>query len=74
MKISEAYEAPSEMTALNSAAGRTAADFILVYPPDSPLIIPGEVFTEEKIREIRGALKAGLTVNGLSNGEVRVLQ
>ena len=35
-----------------------------------PLIIPGEVFTAEKIREIQEYLRLGLSVPGVESGEL----
>ena len=52
MRLADAYDADAEDVLLDQAEGRISADFVIVYPPDSPLIIPGEIFTEEIIRRI----------------------
>ena len=47
MTIAEAKDAPAERLPLAEAVGRVAADFIIAYPPDVPVVVPGEVLTEE---------------------------
>ena len=64
MKISEAMDAETEMVAADAAVGRIAADFVIQYPPDVPLLAPGEVITEDLINEIRQLKKAGFTITG----------
>ena len=67
--IYEAAEAFREAVPLEEANGRVAAAYVLLYPPDAPLIIPGEVFTAEKIREIQEYLRLGFSVPGIETGE-----
>jgi arginine decarboxylase len=43
----EAFFRPRSQVPLERALGRIAAEIIAPYPPGSPVIIPGEVFTEE---------------------------
>ena len=69
MTIAEAADAEHEIVPLNQAAGRVAGDYIIVYPPDSPLVVPGENFTEDGIRAIRDRIRAGLTVTGIRRDE-----
>lgn len=70
MTIAEAADAEHEIVPLDQAAGRIAGDYIIVYPPDSPLVVPGERFTEENIRTIRDRIRAGLTVTGIRYGQM----
>ncbi|MGN0256438.1 MAG: aminotransferase class I/II-fold pyridoxal phosphate-dependent enzyme [Chordicoccus sp.] len=70
MTIAKAMDAEHETVPLDQAAGRIAGDYIIVYPPDSPLIVPGEIFTEDSIRTIRDRIRAGLTVTGICYGNV----
>ena len=66
--VCEAAEAAAEEVPLRDAAGRVSAGYVLLYPPDAPLLVPGEVFTEEKIREICGFRERGLSVIGVDAG------
>ena len=65
MKISDALDEDCEMVALERAVGRVCADFVILYPPDVPLIVPGEIYTEEKVSEIRVWMEKGFSVMGV---------
>ena len=65
MKISDALDAECETVALERAVGCVCADFVILYPPDVPLIVPGEIYTEEKVSEIRGWIERGFSVMGV---------
>ena len=56
MRLSIAADAPRELLPLQEAEGRISADYILIYPPDSPLVVPGEVFTKETLEMLRRRL------------------
>ena len=65
LKISEALDAAFEMAAPEEAVGRVCADFVILYPPDVPLIVPGEIYTAEKAEEIRMWIEKGFSVMGV---------
>lgn len=64
----QAMDAPQEEIDLKSGAGRVAGEFINAYPPGIPLIVPGEVYTEELLEHIRQLHGQGLTIEGLFAG------
>ena len=79
----EAWDAPMEFVELQESVGRCAAEFVNLYPPGIPLLVPGELIREEFYSEIKKAYEQGLTVQGLSvvedvNGiqtiQIKVLQ
>lgn len=74
MRISDAYDAPSKWVSLENASGCTAADFVIVYPPDAPLIVPGEIFTDAIIKDIFQKEHENLTFLGIRDGKVKVLR
>jgi lysine decarboxylase len=50
------------------------ADFIMLYPPGIPLLVPGEVMSEEIRRKIEDSVRMGLQVHGVTeDGRVTVL-
>lgn len=51
---------------LSQAAGETAGDFINLYPPGIPLLVPGEVIGTDMIAQIEEYLGHGLQVQGVS--------
>lgn len=73
MKISEAAEMPQEDVPLEEAAGRISGDFIIMYPPDIPIAVPGEIITDKIIEKIRRLQRRGFVVLGLKDGRIRVL-
>ena len=71
--LCEAWDAPWEEVALSECEGRIAAEFVNLYPPGTPIVVPGEAFT----KEIRDALlrwrDQGLRLRGVTeSGEGRV--
>jgi arginine/lysine/ornithine decarboxylase len=71
--LCEAWDAPWEEVALSECEGRIAAEFVNLYPPGTPIVVPGEAFT----KEIRDALlrwrDQGLRLRGVAeDGECKV--
>ena len=66
----EACEMKSELVPLGQAAGRIATDFVILYPPDAPLIVPGEEFSEELIRIIISYRERGFQIIGADDCSV----
>lgn len=60
----EAFYAETEKIPLRSAVGRIMAEFIMVYPPGIPILMPGEIISEENIRYIDENIASGLPVQG----------
>ena len=56
-----------EVVALKDAKGRIAGDYIYKYPPGIPLIVPGEVVSEELIKEVEKSLESGLQIKGITD-------
>lgn len=50
---------------LEQAEGFISAEYLCLYPPGIPFMVPGEVFTKEVILEIKKSLYAGLEVKGI---------
>lgn len=63
---SKAWQSRKSYCELQAASGEISGSFITVYPPGVPMLIPGEVITEEAVRLILENLKLGLSVEGLS--------
>ncbi|WP_038086060.1 aminotransferase class I/II-fold pyridoxal phosphate-dependent enzyme [Tumebacillus flagellatus] len=58
------YNKQTEIIPLAEAAGRIIAEFIMVYPPGIPIVMPGEVVTHDNIDYIVEHVKEGLPVQG----------
>ena len=64
----EAAEGEKELGSFSAAAGGIAADYVYLYPPGIPLLVPGERITEEAVCRIGEWLEAGFAVHGLREG------
>jgi arginine decarboxylase len=60
----DAFYAETEAIPLAESAGRIIAEFIYVYPPGIPILLPGEVISQANIDYILDHLQVGLPVKG----------
>ncbi len=67
LSIREAEERPAEQAALVDSAGRISAEYVYLYPPGIPLLVPGERITEELLQRLRAEQAAGLKLRGLAD-------
>lgn len=67
MQIYQAQELPYKEVSFAEAAGEVSADYVYLYPPGIPLIVPGEVICEAFLERIRVCQQAGLNVEGQAN-------
>ena len=65
----EAWDREKEEVPLVHAQGRIAGEFINLYPPGTPIAVPGERIDAAMIRQIRNCLKCGLEVQGVHKEE-----
>lgn len=71
----EAWDAEKETVSLKQAEGRIAVEFINLYPPGVPIVVPGERLSAEVLEQIEGYLTEGLNVQGLEkNAQIWVLR
>ncbi len=70
----DAFYADTEIVPLKEAAGRIIAEFIFVYPPGIPILLPGEVISQENIDYIMDHLKVGLPVQGPEDKSMRYVK
>jgi arginine decarboxylase len=60
----EAFYGDTEVIPFVESAGRIIAEFIYVYPPGIPILLPGEVISQENIDYILDHVNIGLPVKG----------
>ncbi|TCP70465.1 aminotransferase class I/II-fold pyridoxal phosphate-dependent enzyme [Baia soyae] len=56
------------------SAGQIMAEFIMVYPPGIPILMPGERITEQNIAYIREHIEAGLPVQGTEDSTIELVR
>lgn len=70
----DAYHAPRISVELHEAYDEISAESIMIYPPGIPLVIPGEIITQEVIDDIDFYVKKGSIVHSdLDNGYVKII-
>ena len=74
MTIYEATICSSEKILLDSAIDRVAADYVYVYPPEVPIVVPGEIITEELVKRIRQYTSVGLNIKGVVSDMIQVVK
>lgn len=60
----DAFYGDTELVPFRESAGRIIAEFIYVYPPGIPILLPGEVISQDNIDYIIDHLEVGLPVKG----------
>lgn len=65
MDLWEALDAPKRKIPLEEAKGAVSGDYIYLYPPGIPLIVPGEIVSEKLISDLITCINSGLCVEGL---------
>lgn len=69
VSLYEAWDAEKEEVPLAQAENRVAGEFINLYPPGTPIAVPGECLTKEVLKELGNCLAAGLKVQGIHQDE-----
>lgn len=69
-----AFYSETEAIPFNQAAGQIMAEFIFMYPPGIPILLPGERITEENIAYIEKNKAAGLIVQGTQDPTVEMVR
>lgn len=68
LRLDKAFTAPSVAVTLKQAEGRISADFVNLYPPGIPIVVPGEKLDREVIEVLEKYLANGYTVQGILEG------
>lgn len=66
LELWDAWDREKELVKLEDTAGRTAGEFISLYPPGSPVLVPGECIEERTIECIREYIRQKLPVHGVT--------
>ncbi len=65
MPIYKAWDSDYDILRLDHATGSCSADFINLYPPGIPLVVPGEIITQKLIDDLKSFIKQGMNVQGV---------
>lgn len=68
MEIGETVHCEMEQVELKDCIGRVSGEFVYLYPPGIPMIVPGEEIEEEFVDIIFKSKEEGLQVQGMRDG------
>ena len=69
LTISEADKCEKEIVTLAESKDRVCGEYIYLYPPGIPLVLPGERMTDSLITEIQNYQSMGLEIQGIKDYE-----
>ena len=76
-KMCEAWEletADVRTVRINEAEGKIAADYVYIYPPGIPWLVPGEVIPANFWKQVEEYEEYGIEVHGIENGCIRIAE
>jgi len=68
-----AYYCDGEHLHLGSATGKICTSMVVPYPPGIPLLVPGQLITEEIIQALQTYREYNVEIHGLHDGMVKVM-
>lgn len=71
LEISDTDYYNKEETPFKECIGKVCAEYISIYPPGIPLIVPGEEITDELLKTLEDCKKYGLHVQGMNDKQHR---
>jgi len=74
IKMKEAVSCNYKYAEIKNTKNKISADFVIPYPPGIPLIIPGEVITEQIIEIIVDYSNIGVSIMGIKENKIKVIK
>lgn len=74
MTIFDAVNEKMNVIPLEDSAGRVAGEYVYIYPPGIPIVVPGEVLKPEILETIRRYQQMELAVQGLKDESLRTIK
>ncbi len=71
--IYEAKTSPSETIPFIDSGGRITREYIYLYPPGLPILLPGERITKKHIKYLLECKKLGLSIQGLDDYDMNFI-
>ena len=58
---------------LEDSVDKISAEYVYLYPPDIPIIVPGEIITQKFINIINEYKKRGFGIEGLQDEKIEYI-
>ena len=71
--LSKAWDLAKHPAALDESAGEISGEFVYLYPPGIPMLVPGERVTDEMARALTACRKMGYSLQGMADYGMRTL-
>ena len=65
MTIDQALDAEQKTVRLEEATGEVSGDYVYLYPPGIPILVPGEAIDVQTAETIRHCIRKGVELEGL---------
>lgn len=65
ISLREAYDGEKETVLLQESEGRISGEFLYLYPPGIPLLMPGERISRDVLERVASFQEEGLSIQGL---------
>lgn len=72
--LGDAYDMERETLLLKESAGRISGEFLYLYPPGIPLVVPGEKISRELLERVEFYRKEGLSLQGLKDSRTEKIE
>ncbi|MDY0075515.1 MAG: aminotransferase class I/II-fold pyridoxal phosphate-dependent enzyme [Acholeplasmataceae bacterium] len=70
----EAYHAPKKIVTLSQAVDEIAAESIMIYPPGIPIVIPGEIISQDILDDLEFYQRSGSVIlSDTEGGYVKII-
>ncbi|MFH0767391.1 MAG: aminotransferase class I/II-fold pyridoxal phosphate-dependent enzyme [Bacillota bacterium] len=70
----EAYHAPKKYVPLNQAVDEIAAESIMIYPPGIPIVIPGEIISQDILDDLDFYQRSGSVIlSDTEGGYIKII-
>ncbi len=73
MNIYEAENSPKRSIDIRKSRGQTSASFVYAFPPDIPIIVPGETISQESIDAVLSYMEDGARIIGLNGWDISII-
>jgi arginine/lysine/ornithine decarboxylase len=65
MSIAEGMDMPTEAGAFEESVGKVSGEFVYLYPPGIPILVPGEEIDEALVQDLARIREHGMCPEGM---------
>ena len=73
MEYVKAVKSECEKVDLSRSLDKVAGDMIMLYPPGTPIIVPGELITRDLVNILNTLGEMGYEIRGIKEGKIKVI-